>query len=372
LNVPARAPHPCLAEGLAPEVHHRLRVLHVEGRALYASRGLELHRSTDGGATFQFVARAPGDLLERRLARTSLVARVLRAGFHGLTPLPSGDLVATVRGGLLHLAAGEARFRWAHLLRRGKRPLSVCRHPSGRLYFGEYFSNPRREEVHIYGSEDGRSWEVTASFPAGAIRHVHGIVHDPYREGMWVLTGDEDEECGLWWTDDEFSSIEPVLRGDQRARAVTVLPLTSGLVVPMDTPQEENFVQHLDPQSGRLERLADLPGSAFHAARTRDLWLISTAVEASAVNTDDRPALFASRDGHDWRCVARFHRDLPRLARTRSLFQWPTLVLPTGESELPTVFASGQSLLGAHDRCLAWNEGDLLDVLPLPAPRLCA
>jgi len=263
----------------------------------------------------------------------------------------------------LYKSAEEHVFRVAHRVRRGTRPLGVCVLPSGHAYFGEYFSNPERDQVHIYGSQTGREWSIVGSFPEGTIRHVHGIHADPYRGGMWLLTGDEGSEAGLWWTDDEFRTLEPVWRGTQRARAVTLFAQSWGLIVPMDTPFEKNFIQHFDPETGTIQPLAELPGSVFHTSRTRSLWLLSTVVERSSVNTFARAALFASADGMDWSPIATFARDKPPLGRNHSFFQWPTLVLPTGRSCTDTVIASGQALAGAHGRLLCWSESEILQRL---------
>lgn len=349
------------SSGLAPRVGPPGRVLHVEGETLYVGRGLDLLRSRDGGAHFELIGRAPGGPVARRLAAKEYSSRLLRTGFHGLAPLPDGGLLAIVRGAILFQGPSDARFSVAQRVRRGSRPLNLCVLPSGHAYYGEYFSNPERDQVHIYGSVTGREWEVVGSFPAGTVRHVHGVHHDPHRGGMWVLTGDEDHEAGLWWTGDEFQTLEPVWRGTQSVRAVTLFAESWGLIVPTDTPFETNWVQHLDPESGAVTRLAPLPGSVFHSARSEHLWLLSTVVERSSVNTDPRPALFASADGLDWSPVAQLERDRPPFARERSIFQWPTLVLPTGRSTGDALYGSGQALAGAHGRLLEWSERALLE-----------
>jgi hypothetical protein len=354
----------CLDEGLAPRVGGRLRVLHVRGQEAWAGRGHRLLHSRDGGESFTTLAAAPVDPLTRALSRVELAGRLLRAGLLGVTPLPDGALLALVRGAVLHLAPGDERLRVVHRVARGSRPLNLCLAPSGRVYFGEYFWNEGRDEVHVLGSEDGRGFEVVHTFPAGSIRHVHGIHADPHRGGLWVLTGDDGSEAGLWFTGDEFATLEPVVRGTQAARAVTILPRESGLVVPTDTPQEQNWIQHLDPATGTFERLRELPGSVFHATRCGALHALSTVVERSAVNRDRRPALLVSRDGLEWREVARLRRDLPRLENHRPWFQWPTLLLPTGASAGGRLLASGQALAGAHDRLLAWSEAELAELLP--------
>jgi hypothetical protein len=359
-------PPRCLAEGLAPLAGPSLRVLHAQGLEVWAGRGHDLLHSVDGGVSFTRLAAAPVSPWIRALSRVELAGRLLRSGLHGVCPLPGGGLLALVRGAILHLAPGERRLRVVHRLARGSRPLNLGVAPWGGVYFGEYFWNQDRDEVHVYGSADGRSFEVVHTFPAGSIRHVHGIHADPHRNGLWVLTGDDGDEAGLWFTDDGFRTLEPVARGTQAARAVTVIPKESGLIVPTDTPQERNRVQHLDPTTGTFERLCELPGSVFHATRVGTLHALSTVAERSEVNRDPRPALVVSRDGYEWRTAARLCRDLPGLEGQRPWFQWPTLVLPTGHSTGTRLLATGQALAGAHDRLLTWSVGDLRALLPVP------
>ncbi|MCA8980252.1 MAG: hypothetical protein H6831_04270 [Planctomycetes bacterium] len=351
---------------LTPRDLGERRVLAAEGDVLYAARGFTLEHSLDGGLNFAPLAKVRAGAAERLMSSSSLTRRFFRTGFHGLLPLGGGAFAAIVRGRLLHLAAGATEFTTSHPVTRGTRPLNLCRSASGRVWFGEYWNNAERAEVHVYVSEDGRRFDVARSFPAGSIRHVHGIHADPHRGGMWVLTGDDGPEVGLWWTDDEFETLEPVLRGEQRARGVSILCTPEGLVLPTDTPQERNHVQFFDPRTGRLDALASLPGSCFAAASSRGMHYLSTAVEKSSVNTDARVALFASLDGFDWRPVARFERDLALLDDRRGYLQYPTLLLAAGDSRLPYLFATAQSIRGRHGRLLRWSESDVREVLSDP------
>lgn len=354
---------PRIAAGLAPQVLGRLRVLHVSDGSVLAARGLDLLVSRDGGRSFAHRARAWRSLEERALALTPLVSRLMRVGIHGVLPQPNGGLVAIVRGSVMHCDPGADRFTVAHRVTRGTRPLNVCRAESGRLYFGEYFGNAARHEVHVYGSDDGRTWDVAFTFPRGAVRHVHAIVHDPYRRGLWVLTGDDGREAGIWWTDDEFRTLVPVVRGCQAARAVSALPAPKGLLVPSDSPLEPNFVRLLDPRSGSMQPLVAVPGSVFSVGRTRSLYLVSTALEPSTVNVDPLVALYASADGEAWAPVARFERDLRWLRDERGYLQYPMVLLPDGESTDGSVLATGQALAGLHGRLLRWDEAKVLAAL---------
>lgn len=350
-------------EGLRPRLEGQGRVLHADETGLYISRGLEVLHSEGASEQFTTVAHAPASWMQRGASHSELISRLLRIGVHSLTPLPDGSLVATTRGAVLHVAQNESEFQVAHRVTRGKRPLKLCAHPSGRVYFGEYFSNKARSEVHIYGSDRGAAFQVIRTFAAGSIRHIHGIYWDPHRQGLWVLTGDDGNEAGLWWTPDEFQTLEPVLRGTQTARAVTLFMEPSGLIVPMDTPFETNYIHHLDPSSGRLEQLAELPGSVFHSTQSKNLRLLSTVAELSSVNTDPRPAVYMSANGYDWQPIARFQRDLTVLTKKRPYFGWPTVVLPTGQSTGERIYASGQGLRSAHDKLFSWSEGELLGQL---------
>ena len=40
---------------------------------------------------------------------------------------------------------------------------------------------------------------------------MHGIFIDPYDGRIWVTTGDDDHESAIWFTDDEFKTLEKVV-----------------------------------------------------------------------------------------------------------------------------------------------------------------
>ena len=346
------------------------RVLRAEGEVLHASRGLDLFVSHDSGRTFQFRAGCAARWLAHLVARTPLLERLTRSGLHGIDVGPDGALTAIARGAILHCPAHRGAFALAHRIQRGSRPLNLCRDAAGRLFFGEYFGNTRRDEVHIYGSDDGATFEVAHTFARGAIRHVHGIVADPFRSGLWVLTGDDGDEAGLWWSDDGLRSLTPVTRGSQAARAVQVLPTEQGLIVPSDAPDERNWIRLFDPQSGRFEDLEPLPGSAFSAGRAGALYLVSTAIEPSAVNVDPWVHVYASLDGVTWRALATFERDLAALNDLRGRLLYPLVRLPEGPGLDSAIVATGQALAGLHGRLMWWNTETVSRWLDQPRPSL--
>jgi hypothetical protein len=256
--------------------------------------------------------------------RTNLTARLVRDGFHALAVLPSGGMVAAVPGAIITLRPNEKRFEVIHKITRGTRPLHIAAIPNGNVFWGEYFDNASRDEVHIYASTDGgTTWHVAYTFPKGAIRHVHNIVHDPWGTCLWLLTGDYGDECRIIRASYDFRQIDIVLQGHQQARAVACVPSESGLYFSSDTPMEANSIYHLDRQ-GVLSQLAALSSSSIYGCRVgRDVFF-STMVEPSTENPDRFVRIFGGRDGPDWRPLLAWKKD-----------QWPMRFFQYGNAFLP-------------------------------------
>ena len=253
---------------------------------------------------------------------------MFRDGFHALATLGSGHIVAAVPGAILTLAPGESEFRLSHRVLRGTRPLHIAVTPDDHIFWGEYFDNPARDEVHIYVSTDrGATWNVAYTFPRGAIRHVHNIVYDEWANCLWVLTGDNASECRILRASCDFSNVETVLSGHQQARAVALVPTPEGLYFSSDTPLESNHVYRLD-RGGTLTELAPLSSSSIYGCRVGSGIFFSTMVEPSQINLDSNVRLYGSHDGLQWRSLMQWRKDFLPM----SLFQYGNALLPDGRN----------------------------------------
>ncbi len=312
-----------------------LRALTWMQDTLYASRGYDLLRARiPTGETpsdkqpWETVTSFHPPYWRRWTARTTLSSRLVRDGFHALALLPSGGMVAAVPGAIITLRPGENRFHVTHKITCGTRPLHITVIPDGRCFWGEYFDNASRDEVHIYVSTDGGAkWSVAYSFPKGAIRHVHNIVHDPWENCLWLLTGDYGNECRILRASYDFRQVEIVLQGNQQARAVACVPAESGLYFSSDTPLEVNYVYHLNRQ-GTLSQLAPLSSSSIHGCRVGPDIFFSTMVEPSPLNKDRCVRIFGARDGQDWRPLLAWKKDRWPMR----FFQYGNALLPDGEN----------------------------------------
>jgi hypothetical protein len=308
-----------------------LRALAWSDKILYAARGYSLLSAdvTKFPLEWKFVARHLPPWWRNLTATFSLTFRLVRDGFHALCVLPSGDLIAAVPGAIVTLSSGETEFRVTHKIKRGTRPLHICTVPNGDVYWGEYFDNPEREEVHIYKSSDrGQSWRVAYTFPAGTIRHVHNIIYDRWKKCLWILTGDNGNECRILRASCNLENVEIVMSGNQQARSVALVPTENGLYFSSDTPLEKNHIYCLD-RNDKLTALADLPSSSIYGCRANGAMFFSTMVEPSEINREQSVRLFGSNDGERWTRQASWKKDRWQMG----LFQYGNAALPDGEND---------------------------------------
>ena len=218
----------------------------------------------------------------------------------------------------------------------GLRPLHLAVTPSGQVYWGEYFDNPHREEVHIYGSDDdGQTWHVAHTFPAGTVRHVHNVVYDRWRDCVWILTGDEGDECRIIRASQDLKRLHTVVQGTQQWRAVAIVPTSEAVFFASDTPNEANHIYRID-DDGSIHCLAPISSSAISGCRVGQTVFFSTMAEPGTVNCTTHADLYASFDGEEWKCLVRWQKDIWPMR----LFQYGAVFLASDNNDTPFLAAS--------------------------------
>jgi hypothetical protein len=308
-----------------------LRALAWGDDVLYVSRGYTLARArihANASTQWESVATYRPGFLRSITSSAELTSRLLRDGFHALSVLPSGHVIAAVPHAIVTLVPGETEFRVSHRVLRGSRPLHFGTASSGHLFWGEYFDNPQRDEVHIYVSTDsGAHWDVAYSFPKGEIRHVHNVVYDEFEGCLWVLTGDEGRECRILRASTDFKHVDIVVTGSQQARAATLVPTRDALYFSTDTPLEQNHIYRLD-RNGNLTEVSPLSSSSTYGCSVGNSVFFSTMIEPSAVNPERNVYLYGSPDGDRWRQILQGRKD----RWSMRLFQYGNAFLPDGKN----------------------------------------
>ena len=331
-----------------------LRALAWDGDVLYVSSGYRLYRVDPvAGMSLTPAGRFVPALWRRATARWRPGARPFRDGFHALATLRDGTRIAVVAGAIAVARPGQERFDAAHRVTRGTRPLALAVTPQGDVFWGEYFANPRRAAVHVYGSHDGgRRWEIVHTFAAGTVRHVHAVVYDRVGDCLWVLTGDDDRESAILRVSTDWRCIETVVAGSQQARAVTLQPTPEALYFATDTPTEQNWIYRLD-RRGELRRLAPIDGSCFWSAQVGGRVFFSTAVETSSLNTSAASKLYGGSETEGWHELLAWDRDsLPG-----RFFLYPNIVFPAGGSRGGLLAATGVAVRDNDDVTSVWRVG---------------
>ena len=330
-----------------------LRALAWDGDVLYASRGYQLLSAwVDTPPTeWRTVGRYRPAWWRNLTCRNRLSSRLVRDGFHALTRLPNGNMVAAVPGAIVTLPAGESEFRSSHRLDRGTRPLHITATPDGRVFWGEYIDNPRRDEVYIYSSLDqGLTWQVAHAFSPGSIRHVHNVLYDRWENCLWIFTGDYGAECRILRASLDFETVDEVAGGSQQARAVAALVHQDGLYFASDTPLEQNYIYCLS-RRGTMLRLSGVPSSSIYACQNHSGLFFSTMVEPSLVNRSRSVNLLGSGDGKQWQMLAGWPKD----RWSMKFFQYGNAFLPDGENTTNLLAVSTIAVAGADLQTSIWK-----------------
>src|SRR5579863_5946171 len=309
-----------------------MRALAWRRNVLYASRGYTLLsakiKTQSSAIEWDRVARYRPASWRTITSSSRMTSRLFRDGFHALVALSSGHLVGAVPRAIVTLAPGETEFSRSHKLLRGTRPLHLAATPSDHIFWGEYFDNPQRDEVHIYASTDrGAHWDVAFTFPEGNIRHVHNIVYDSWENCFWVLTGDHGSECRILRASCDFKTVDVILSGNQQTRSAALVATRNALYFSSDTPLETNHVYRLD-RRGSLSKVATLNGSSVYGCRVGNAVFFSTMVEPSAINSDRNACVYGSVDGVCWQCILQCRKD----GWPMGLFQYGNAFLPDGDN----------------------------------------
>lgn len=174
--------------------------------------------------------------------------------------------------------------------------------PSGTLWLCEYQGTGK-----VYRStDDGATWslmydfatsdEVAASPP---VRHLHGVAVLP--SGVWVYTGDNGTQCGLWKWDGVSSFVRQTPSDSdptgQQWRAVGLVERSGNLYWIQDGAGSTNKpVIGYAPASAptTFTKIADLPIGGWYIRSLSDgTIIVSGVVEAMGQEEDDRLRLWA-------------------------------------------------------------------------------
>lgn len=277
------------------------------------------------------------------LSKFFLTRRFFRAEVTNLYDLKNGDQILIAKKGLFKKSSKSDKFEKVFHIPRGSRPLNLCvDNNNGTIYFGEYFSNFEKNAVHIYSSADnGDSWSIVYTFKDGNINHIHGLFFDRFTNNIWVVTGDRENECIIGLTEDGFKTFKEVFRGGQEYRTCNLLFYKDYIVYITDSQYIQNVIKKFDRKTLKITELYNIHGSGIYAGQNNDFAFCSSTIEPSTVNLDKYSHLYVSKDGLNWKDIARYKKDIWH----KSAFQFGSIQFPKyNTDDTSLIVFSGRAL----------------------------
>jgi hypothetical protein len=306
------------------------KILFVNQDVVYRAYKNCIYKSVDSGSSWKRVINySIKDPLKKICYQFQITRRLLRLGVHHF--IPDYDYSGLVYDKSFALLKDGVLIESAPL--KGSRPLSLEKIGQDFL-FGEYRSNPERSDIKIW--QFGINKMLKPVFKLAGIRHIHGIYRDPYTNKLWITTGDNDDECAIYCTNDKFDRMVKVYFGSQQARAIKLLFTKEDIYFGSDTPEEVNYLYRMNRKSRTVSQLQKVGSSVFHGCKVGSWLFFSTAIEPSLINKTRMAEVWASPDGTKWRRIFTFKKDVLPMR----YFQYGQVFFPNGPSDNSNLWLS--------------------------------
>ncbi len=221
------------------------------------------------------------------------------------------------------------------------------------LYFGEYFGNSTKEEVHIIKRDISGGYSIAYKFPKGTINHVHNIIPDPYNDCVWVLTGDFGDAASIWQAKNNFETMNPILSGSQQYRACVAYPSKNGLLYATDTQFENNHIRLLcfERNKWKTKKIFPLNGSVIYGCSFQDKYVFSTTTEPADSHKNMICKLFDTKRGpgilknESHIVMGSLNKEFEIITKKKKdllpyrLFQFGTIFFPQGNNPTDNLFS---------------------------------
>lgn len=244
-------------------------------------------------------------LKETMASRVSCFSRIFRFGVRCSILLENDIVLVTISKRIYEINLSLRSISNGYGTSLGSRPLkfSEIKGVDGfekMIVFGEYLNNPAKRPVSIYKRMAEDRWEIIFTFPEGEIEHIHNIIPDALNRCVWIMTGDFDNSAAIWMAKDNFKTVHPVLRGNQKYRGCVGFPTDKGLLYATDSPYFENSIRILSLNlfnKWESNKLLDINGSSIYGTQLKNMYIFSTAVEGDGREPDIIARFFGGKRG---------------------------------------------------------------------------
>ncbi len=269
------------------KINNKIEEVGIKGTVLYISKDTRLYYSRgrlfyESSESIKQSVALPLGRVKQLAAQFRISERALRLFPRCAIKLSDTSFLISYSGSVYQYLVKDNELIQEHQYCTGmSNPLSFCRIESVKgfpdcIVYGEYRDNENHTPLGIYERIGGK-WAKTADFPFD-IKHIHALVPDSANECVYVLTGDDDRESGIWVARDNFQKVEPWLTGKQKYRGCVAFPTENGLIYATDTPKEKNEL-YLAKKNSELIPLCEMPGPCIYGTQKNGVFYFATSVE---------------------------------------------------------------------------------------------
>jgi|SaaInlStandDraft_1057018.scaffolds.fasta_scaffold09333_3 hypothetical protein len=274
---------------------------YVENKVLLA-KNKRLFLCDGNLENIRFLCEFPVSYIEKCAAKFRLLSRIFRLQFRYALNVLDKFVLLVFRNEIwkVNLETCEVTLDFIIPDNRTALYLTLAENKNGhpsRVIFGEYFSNPDKGIVRIWGAEleSSLDWQVLHEFEQHEINHIHNIIYDKNNDNLYILTGDFGDGAGIWMSNSALTNVVPIVRGKQVYRACWALIRDTGLTYATDTQLEENAICRL--VDGHLTRSETIEGSSIYFGENRTSLYFSTTVEPGEPSGNFLVDLFSRKLG---------------------------------------------------------------------------
>lgn len=242
------------------------------------------------------------DFKEFVLGKNRFLSRLMRLGIRSSIALDEDNVILSKGHSLYELCLSKGVLSQGFTTPNKSRPL-VFTNVSGisgfndGIYLGEYVMNMDKFPVGIYYRVGIDKWEKVFSFSEGEINHIHNIIPDPYRDCLWIFTGDFGEAAAIWKATNNFKEVKRVAFNNQKFRACVAYALPEGVLYATDTPYAKDFIYLFDPETEVTKEICPIHGSCIYGCQWKDKYVFSSTVEGDGRDENLWKFLFDRKRG---------------------------------------------------------------------------
>lgn len=313
----------------------------------------------------EYLVSLESTVLQKIISKSRLLVRLFRLEPRLGVQISHNEIIVSFKGRLYKIIIDKKKIKNIHKFRDGmSNPLNLTyinniKNFDNQLCYGEYFSNLNKEKVNIYSYNlKTLTWKIKYSFEEGKINHIHSIIQDEYRNRVWILTGDFGNAAGIYYTEDDFKTVNKFLVGEQMYRACVFIPLKDGIIYATDSPDEENSINFISLENNekRINQISKIEGSCIYGTQIKNDIIFSTAVEPSYKNKLNLLNLFSYKRGSgikNWESsILLWNKEIgvKKILSVKKdfypmgLFQFGTLTFPVSNLETDSIICYGNAL----------------------------